>query len=518
MRCQMLVFSLAIAGAPALAYGAVDLTGTYTVSVASSFFGTQTGTFTFAQSGTAITGVADVVDGSGNHVGGPLAGTVDPATGAFDFPLPDTPIPSPPGFPPGFFPPCTGNGIRGTVSPDGTHLDALWAVAVPRISPVGGCGVNAEGPVTGVRQVPIDLTGTYTVTIQSLTGPHTGAFTFTQAGSDLTLDYDLDNAAVGHEHGTLPGGTINPATGAFSFPIADPPPPPPGFPLPTCTGNGLAGTATAGGNAISGTWVDLYPTMTVCVNTLGPFTGFRGAPECGDGVVVGDEQCDDGNTADGDCCSSTCRYEPAGSGCDDGDVCSTVDACDGAGTCTGSVPLTCPSCEACAPDVGCRPAPAPACVSTDGPASIVLSSAKRRLTYRSSTSHAYFRDPLTRTDYSLCVFASSGSTSTVVLRGDVPAGGTCGGTPCWTPTHNGPKYRDRMGMHDGVLALVLRGTGGPGAVLLRAAGPNLPLAPLPPSIDAVRVQLRGVDANGELCYGTDFPTVKQTSSGAHARR
>lgn len=36
------------------------------------------------------------------------------------------------------------------------------------------------------------------------------------------------------------------------------------------------------------------------------------ASNCGDGVIDADEECDDGNTVDGDCCSSTCRVETAG--------------------------------------------------------------------------------------------------------------------------------------------------------------------------------------------------------------
>ena len=52
---------------------------------------------------------------------------------------------------------------------------------------------------------------------------------------------------------------------------------------------------------------------------------FEITPVCGDGAVGGTEQCDDGNTQDGDCCSSTCQLDPAD--CNDGVAC-TVDFCD----------------------------------------------------------------------------------------------------------------------------------------------------------------------------------------------
>jgi cysteine-rich repeat protein len=62
-------------------------------------------------------------------------------------------------------------------------------------------------------------------------------------------------------------------------------------------------------------------------------------PECGNGQVELGEQCDDGNTDDGDCCSATCQFEASGSTCaEDGDAC-TDDVCDGAGTCAH--PLIC---------------------------------------------------------------------------------------------------------------------------------------------------------------------------------
>src|SRR5262249_50318422 len=46
---------------------------------------------------------------------------------------------------------------------------------------------------------------------------------------------------------------------------------------------------------------------------------------CGDGFVDPPEQCDDGNTQNGDCCSSTCQFESGT--CDDGSACTVGDTC-----------------------------------------------------------------------------------------------------------------------------------------------------------------------------------------------
>jgi cysteine-rich repeat protein len=54
---------------------------------------------------------------------------------------------------------------------------------------------------------------------------------------------------------------------------------------------------------------------------------------CEDGVLSGNEDCDDGNTADGDCCNSICQFEAQGSVCDDGNPATSQDQCDGAGIC-----------------------------------------------------------------------------------------------------------------------------------------------------------------------------------------
>lgn len=63
-------------------------------------------------------------------------------------------------------------------------------------------------------------------------------------------------------------------------------------------------------------------------------------PICGDSEVEGDEDCDDGNTADGDCCASDCSFEAEDAPCtDDANAC-TTDECDATGTCEHNA-ITC---------------------------------------------------------------------------------------------------------------------------------------------------------------------------------
>ncbi|MDH3214210.1 MAG: hypothetical protein OEM05_17160, partial [Myxococcales bacterium] len=45
------------------------------------------------------------------------------------------------------------------------------------------------------------------------------------------------------------------------------------------------------------------------------------AAECGNGVIEAGEDCDDGNTQDGDCCDALCTFEPGGSSCENGLFC-----------------------------------------------------------------------------------------------------------------------------------------------------------------------------------------------------
>jgi cysteine-rich repeat protein len=64
------------------------------------------------------------------------------------------------------------------------------------------------------------------------------------------------------------------------------------------------------------------------------------APPCGNGVLDAGEQCDDGNTVAGDCCSATCQFESNGATCD-----ASVPigcSCNATGQCLTAAAAACP--------------------------------------------------------------------------------------------------------------------------------------------------------------------------------
>jgi MYXO-CTERM domain-containing protein len=65
---------------------------------------------------------------------------------------------------------------------------------------------------------------------------------------------------------------------------------------------------------------------------------------CGDGVVDPGEACDDGNGSNGDCCSNSCQA--ISGACSDGNGCTQTDTCQ-SGSCVGSNPTTCPASDQC---------------------------------------------------------------------------------------------------------------------------------------------------------------------------
>ena len=56
----------------------------------------------------------------------------------------------------------------------------------------------------------------------------------------------------------------------------------------------------------------------------------QAAPVCGNSVVESGEDCDDGNTDPGDCCSPTCQYESTATVCRPAaHICDAAEFCDG---------------------------------------------------------------------------------------------------------------------------------------------------------------------------------------------
>ena len=93
-----------------------------------------------------------------------------------------------------------------------------------------------------------------------------------------------------------------------------------------------------GANEIEFTVYDACGTEGTSEYTITHATGAA----CGDAVLNPGEECDDGNTKDGDCCSATCEIDADDTPCEDGEACSTGDRCAG-GSCVGGVtqPLGC---------------------------------------------------------------------------------------------------------------------------------------------------------------------------------
>jgi hypothetical protein len=60
-----------------------------------------------------------------------------------------------------------------------------------------------------------------------------------------------------------------------------------------------------------------------------------------------------------------------------------------------------------------------------------------------ATTLADFGDPLTSTDYTVCIYDSSRGRSRSCSPA-APAGGTCGTKPCWKTIKGGFKYNDKL--------------------------------------------------------------------------
>ena len=141
--------------------------------------------------------------------------------------------------------------------------------------------------------------------------------TFLQTGTALQV-----NGHVVYNATTYPlsaTGAVDPGTGEFSVT---------GEITGLCPD--LVYSGTGDGEELTGTF-----TSGTCPS--GPVL----LTKCGNGVIDPLENCEDGNQADGDCCSARCRLDAAGTACTSDENECTDDVCNATGTCT-HMPIAAP--------------------------------------------------------------------------------------------------------------------------------------------------------------------------------
>jgi cysteine-rich repeat protein len=244
--------------------------------------------------------------------------------------------------------------------------------------------------------------------------------------------------------------------------------------------------------------------ITVFYNTL-----------CGNAVVDAseNEQCDDGNTSDGDCCSSTCRFDAAGTPCPDALVCNGDETCDGIGVCDGGPIPPCDDGTLCTRDFCAEPG---GCVNDDSPVTDCRTATKSTLIMRdgspdtrdklawkwlkgAQTDQADFGLPTGTTQYALCVYR--GATGPLASDYTVPGHATK-----WSPSGaRGYRYKDKDAAADGIAKILLKG-GAQNRSKIQAKGKGVNLADLDLAAlnDNGIVVVQLVNDTNDICFESRF--------------
>ncbi len=228
----------------------------------------------------------------------------------------------------------------------------------------------------------------------------------------------------------------------------------------------------------------------ICTNKICKGTRINGCLFCGDDYLnpFGGELCDDGNNVNGDCCSSTCQYEAQNSPCEDGFFCTILDTCDATGTCVTGIPNTCADTDVCTDDfcdedfAVCVNAQTPrdpgTCMVAPSTKLLIKDAAvakRDKLSWQWSGGDGFlptdFGTPATSTPYTLCVYDTTATTSSLKASIDIAA------SSLWKSKDASTlQYRDKNGVSDGVLKAQLKaGEAGKTKVKIGAGGMNLPL-------------------------------------------
>jgi cysteine-rich repeat protein len=222
---------------------------------------------------------------------------------------------------------------------------------------------------------------------------------------------------------------------------------------------------------------------------------------CGNGVVDAGETCDDGNRYPGDCCASTCTFEPATSACGrDADVC-TFDRCNATGVCE----------HVLEPRLGCRPPVA------GGKSTLQFRAGadptNRRLVWKSSAAaeqlwefnnFLFFVEGLPIVpDVAMCVYDAAG----LVMRATPQGSVFCGSKPCWVGGKS-IRYSDRPATADGLERIDIQRMLDGGKAQVKGRGAGLPLPPLPIANLPLTVQLGTADGG---CWGATYSSPQKNT-------
>jgi cysteine-rich repeat protein len=217
---------------------------------------------------------------------------------------------------------------------------------------------------------------------------------------------------------------------------------------------------------------------------------------CGNSQIDLGEQCDEGDTLSGDCCSPNCQLDAPGTPCmSDGEPC-TFDACEGTGTCTHLFP----------PDAGCRePGSHAATVAVDD--SDDDRSDNVAWKWKGLGTLEDFGNPSANSSLTLCLADAAGS---VKLSATMPSGGICARKNCWQATRSGYRYAAPALFPDGMQSASLRASSsGYASITLKGKGALLSLSELPVALPATMRLLR---SDSPLCWESRFTSATRNDA------
>jgi hypothetical protein len=302
---------------------------------------------------------------------------------------------------------------------------------------------------------------------------------------------------------------------------------------------------------------------------------------CGNGTVDAGEQCDQGaaNGTPGSCCTTLCTLldnttecRSAAGECDVAENCSGVagdcpadlfkptgipctadtndctdDVCDGAGGCShpnkppgascnggagacdgagvcGPLPTVTPTSTpvplcAATPRTGCRtPAvPGKSSLRLKNKSGALQDRLRWKWNHGAATTFAAFGDPLTTTNYELCIYDETAGVPSLVASARAPAGGLCANNrACWrTVGNDGFTYTDPLLTPNGVLKVRLKaGIAGKAKLQVLGKGPYLVL-PAPTNGKALQQDSR---VTVQLVNDAPTPVCWETRHSAPATR